>query len=258
MQQRARLSFLCLTMAGAVSATQLGCDNGADGTGGGSGTSSSNGSPASTTGSPTAGSSTSGSPAGSTSGSAGTSSGGTFVDNGYVSVGPWMGYGFTVADTLGEGTTVTPTCGGSTCTPAFTGNQFCFSGSVAPDAAYGGFALLGWNLNQASAASSPIDPWTVPTSGGVTITLDNMDSNTDLRLQVQEPNATSNTQRYCATLQSGVEIPWSTLESECYNSTPGPAVQGGVTQLVNAAVQVYGNNMTAVPFNICITGMSVQ
>ncbi len=258
MNQKQIVRSLSLGAASLLALSVAACDNGAGGGNGGSPGSSSAGSPTSSAGSPTG---TAGSPttsSGNPSSSAGSSGqpGGTFVNAGYVMTGPWGGYGYTVSDTLGEGTTVSPSCSGGTCTPPFAGDTFCMTGSVAPDAAYNGFALLGWNLAQSTTAGSTPGGWAVPASGGVTITVANPDS-APMRLQVEIPNATTTADRYCATLTSGTEIQWSELETECYNATGNTKLAAG-TMLQNAAVQVYGTNMAAVPYNICITGMTVQ
>jgi len=172
-----------------------------------------------------------------------------------VTVGTqWSGDGFTADDQSGAspdktctpatGSTITPTCSTTGCTPALTGE---FSGTVAPCTDYAGFAMLGWNV-----AATATGTWSIPATGGVTITFTNTNSAATVRFQVQDATG----DQWCAPLTSGVEIPWSSLKTKCWG-TAGTALTAG-TAIQQAMVEVVGNATTAVPYDICVQSVAIQ
>jgi len=190
---------------------------------------------------------------GSSGGDAGQSRESKVVMGGYLMAGLWMGYGFTATDP--GAATITPDCT-SGCTPPFTGTDFCMTGKVTGRTDYSGFAMLGWNVNQAATSGSTMDTWMVPSSGGVTVTVVNNPPTVALRLQLQGTDPHSSTDRWCAPLVSGQQIKWSDFKTNCYTGgtpqnalTPGTAIQQG-------SVLVPGLQ-TDLPFDVCLIDIQI-
>jgi len=175
------------------------------------------------------------------------------VMGGYLMAGPWMGYGFTATDP--GAATITPDCT-SGCTPPFSGTDFCMMGKVTGRTDYSGFAMLGWNVNQAATSGAAMDTWMVPSSGGVTVTVVNNPPTVALRLQLQGTDPHSSTDRWCAPLVSGQQIKWTDFKTNCYTGgnpqnalTPGTAIQQG-------SVLVPGLQ-TDLPFDVCLIDIQI-
>lgn len=171
----------------------------------------------------------------------------------FTAVTEWKGYGFTFTDALGS--TISPTCtetGG--CDPAL--NSMCATGSVVADAAYQGVAGLGWQLSREATADAVAAAWTVSGSG-INVTLSG--APTGARLQLQALNAASNSERYCAPIPAGGGlIKWADLKTYCWGDTANPSVSLKVGDPIGqAAIVVPGTATAAVPFDFCITAMSV-
>jgi hypothetical protein len=174
------------------------------------------------------------------------------VSNGYVTAGPWQGYGFTATDP--GAATITPDCS-TTCMPPYMGNTFCMSGTVTGRPDYTGFAMLGWNVSQAMGGGTAMT-WPVPASGGVTITVDNID-NTPLRVQLQGTDPHSSADRWCAALVSGQEITWTSFVTNCWTGgTPQNALTPG-TPIQQAAILVPGQ-LQDLPFDVCLVNIQIQ
>lgn len=254
---------------GAVAA----CDSssgGSTGTAGGTASSSSSSSSGTTTGNPTTSSSSSSSSGASTSG-ANCGTGASYLSSsGYLTVGAspnvWQGYAFTAVDTdvttttvtcTGGASTVSPVCTSAACTPALNGS---FSGTLSACSDYATFAMFGWNLNQPMATSGAAPPgaaWPVPATGGVTITFSNTDPSNTVRLQVQDNSGTA-AGRWCTTLTSGVEVPWTSLVTNCWTGgTPQTPLAAG-TGIYQAAVEVVGTNSATTPYNICVSNITLN
>ena len=175
------------------------------------------------------------------------------VSDGYVTTGPWAGYGFTATDP--GAAQIIPECGAATCNPPFVGNLFCMHGTVTGRADYTGFAMLGWNVKQDMLGGAPLT-WTVPETGGLIVTVENP-SNTPLRVQLQGTNPHDSADRWCAPLVSGQLIPWGSLFTNCWTGgkpqnplTPGTPIQ-------QAAIIVPGLQ-TDLPFNLCLVDVQIQ
>jgi hypothetical protein len=186
---------------------------------------------------------------------AGPSRASTVASNGYITAGPWMGYGFTATDP--GAATIVPDCSGSAgCTPAFSGNEFCMHGTVTGRTDYTGFAMLGWNLNQATTTGATMDTWPVPASGGVTVTVLNTPPTTALRLQLQGTDPHSGADRWCATLVSGQMIKWTDFVTNCYTGgNPQTPLTAG-TMLQQGSVLVPGLQ-TDLPFDVCLLDIQI-
>jgi hypothetical protein len=186
---------------------------------------------------------------------AGPSRASTVANAGYITAGPWMGYGFTATDP--GAATIVPDCSGSAgCTPAFSGNEFCMHGTVTGRADYTGFAMLGWNLNQGMTTGATMDTWPVPASGGVTVTVLNTPPTTLLRVQLQGTDPHSGTDRWCAPLVSGQMIKWTDFVTNCYTGgTPQTPLTAG-TMLQQGSVLVPGLQ-TDLPFDVCLLDIQI-
>jgi hypothetical protein len=173
------------------------------------------------------------------------------VTNGYLMAGPWAGSGFTATDP--GAATITPTCGAASCSPPFSGNEFCMQGKVTGRADYTGFAMLGWNVAQ-PADGGAAGTWTVPDSGGITVTALNIPSTVALRVQLQGTDPHSSADRWCAPLTSGKPIAWSDFQTTCWAGgsalTPGTPIQQG-------SIIVPGT-LTDLPFDVCLLDIQFQ
>lgn len=182
---------------------------------------------------------------------------------GYFESDLWKGYAWTGTESPSVGTTITPT--------AFTtlppGQPFCVSGSVAPDPAYQGIALLGFNINQAAVpAAGEAEPpalTATPTATGVAINFTKSVAST-LRIQIQGPNgATDENDRWCYEIPEPggrAFAPYSAFNTRCWVTTPtpdNPAGQPYARQPLEAVVfTVPGSNLAATPFDFCIAGFA--
>ncbi|HEX3777535.1 MAG TPA: hypothetical protein VHV51_23855 [Polyangiaceae bacterium] len=184
---------------------------------------------------------------GATAGGGTTGAGGAMSGAGYLVSGAWHGYVYTSA--TGTGSTITPLDFSMNAA----GQPFCASGTVGPMPDYSGVAIVGYNVNQAMGANSPLGTAT-PTASGLVVNVTNTGMS-PLRVQLQGPNgATDATQRWCATITgSGGTIPYSMFNTACWDGT-GTSYAGEPI----AAVQILvpGDNMVAVPYNFCLNSVS--
>jgi hypothetical protein len=184
---------------------------------------------------------------------AGNGMGSSVVADGYVSAGPWQGYGFTATDP--GAATITPNCSAS-CTPPFSGGTFCMQGKVTGRPDYSGFAMLGWNVNQAMGAGTAMATWPVPATGGLAVTVSNPGA-TALRVQLQGTNPHDGSDRWCAALQSGQSIPWGNFKTNCWDGgTPQNPLTPG-TMIQQASIIVPGL-VTDLPFDLCLLDIQIQ
>jgi len=173
------------------------------------------------------------------------------VVDGYLTAGPWMGFGFTATDP--GAAMITPDCTNG-CTPPFTGNTFCMHGTVTGRADYTGFAMLGWNVNQGMDGGT-MNTWPVPSTGTLTVTVSNPE-NTALRLQLQGTDPHSGSDRWCVPLVSGQAVSWGSFVTNCYTGgTPQDPLTPG-TPIQQAAILVPGLQ-TALPFDVCLVDVQI-
>jgi hypothetical protein len=174
------------------------------------------------------------------------------VNDGYLTTGPWAGYGFTATDP--GAAQIVPECAADSCDPPFLGKSFCMHGTVTGRANWTGFAMLGWNVDE-DTAHGPQLTWPVPETGGLIVTVDNP-SNTPLRVQLQGTNPHSGTDRWCAHLVSGQFIPWNSLLTNCWTGgTPQDPLPPG-TPIQQASIIVPGL-LTDLPFDFCLVDVQV-
>jgi len=174
--------------------------------------------------------------------------------SGYITTGPWSGYGFTATDP--GAATIVPNCTGS-CVPAYTSSDFCMTGTVTGRPDYTGFAMLGWNVNQAATAGAVADTWAVPASGGVTVTVLDTPPSTALRVQLQGTNPHDSADRWCAALVNGQPLAWSDFKTNCWaGGTPQNPLTPG-TPIQQASILVPGL-LTDLPFDVCLIDVQIQ
>lgn len=197
----------------------------------------------------------SGGSAGATNGGSSSASGGAgggtssqVALDGYITADPWAGFGFTATDP--GAATITPNCT-TTCVPPFTGSSFCMQGSVTGRQDYSGFAMLGWNVNQAKSGTAAAATWPVPATGGITVTVVDTPSTVALRVQLQGTDPHSSTDRWCAPLVNGKFIAWSDFKTNCWSggSPQNPLTPG--TPIQQAAIMVPGLQ-TKLDFDVCL------
>lgn len=176
-----------------------------------------------------------------------------FFSGGYLLSGPWMGWVFTYTDNGGKGTTVSPVCDANGCTPAWAA-QPCLKGSVGKDPASSTFVGLAFHNN--NPMSGGTGTWTV-TGEGVFISVSSPPP--AARLQLQEPNTSSNDQRYCAALPAGGTglIPFSSFKTYCWGDAqhPSKTLTAG-TPIHETAIVVPGNAAAETPFDFCLVDIA--
>jgi hypothetical protein len=187
---------------------------------------------------------------------------------GFFQSGAWKGYAWTAIES-------DPVTGATTITPAdFTthpdGDPFCLNGTVAADPEYQGFAMLGFNINQAGVpeveGTEPTIGTAVPTGNGIAFTFSQTTAS-PLRVQIQGLNPADATQRFCAAVpladaQGRAFIPYDQFHQTCYDTpslTSNPAgfygFGGTRTPIAAVSFQVPGD-LAPVPFNFCIAGFA--
>jgi hypothetical protein len=169
-----------------------------------------------------------------------------FFTGGYLTRDPWLGYVFTIVDTLGS--TVSPLCDTTGCTPTW-GAQACAMGTVAKNASSGSFAGLAFHAND--PMGGPRGTWT-STGAGIYISVSNPPALA--RLQLQEQVASDDT-RYCAPLPAGGTglIPFSAFKTFCWGDATHPSKAFAIgTKVHEVTVTIPGNSTADVPFNFCL------
>ena len=191
-------------------------------------------------------------------GSSGSLMPGFIVDDyGYVTAGPWHGWVWDVAETPNLGTTITPlptNQGGPGFSNTKAGSPLCMSGTVAQDPNWGGFAILGINIQQdRTSVFDPSIAWT-PTGTGVKWQIANT-GGSPLRLVIQGP-AGYPSQWWCYSLiGSSGTIRWLDFNSQCWVGGIGTNYDESVP-LDQVMIQVPGLNTAAQPFNFCLEGVA--
>jgi hypothetical protein len=176
--------------------------------------------------------------------------------NGYITAGPWSGYGFTATDP--GAATIVPNCAGAAgCVPAFAASDFCMQGMVTGRADYTGFAMLGWNVNQPLTTGAAAGTWAVPDSGGIAVTVVDNPASVALRVQLQGTNPHDGADRWCAALVNGQTIAWSDFKTNCWaGGTPQNPLTPG-TMIQQGAIMVPGLQ-TDLPFDVCLIDIQFQ
>ena len=172
---------------------------------------------------------------------------------GYVQGDTYQGYAWTATENPSKGSTITPKDFSS----VTTATQLCVSGSVAADAAYGGVAMLGINLNQSTEGGTGSElAYTPPSGGSVSVSLSNVSvSSGNLRVQIQAANATADT-RWCVNISgSGGSYPLSSFNTQCWEGGSGTAYAGQPLQAV--MILVPGSNSQAINFSFCLNSVSI-
>lgn len=172
---------------------------------------------------------------------------GFFVEaGGYVTSGDWHGYAWTGTDEV-AGSTITPTDFES----ISAGESLCVSGRVGADPDYGGFAMLGLNLNQDIEGDASESSWT-PWGAGIAYDIADAADSVLRILLVAEQNDADAT--WCAPVTAGSGIiAWSDFNTQCWDNMGEP--YDGMTPLKSAIVFVPGSSASDVPFDFCLNGL---
>jgi hypothetical protein len=110
---------------------------------------------------------------------------------------------------------------------------------------------IGFNVNQAMGAMTAKNAYQL-TGTGVTVSTSAVPACTTARVILDQNGATT----YCAPLTPGVEIPWTSFNTACWNNS-GSWLSGPPTSQA-IKVQFVASTMQACPFtNFCITNISL-
>lgn len=186
---------------------------------------------------------------------------------GFFSNGAWQGYVWTTTEVPSVGTTLSPT----TFEGVATGDPFCIQGTVAPEPAYQGFAMLGFNINQATAAevegTEPPILATTPNMAlpGAGIAITSTQTGTfELRIQIQGPPDAQGLPQgtWCAAVEASAprdaqgrtHVPFTSFNTECYAAVINPALNYQGQPIAAVTFQVPGSNITPTPYQFCIAG----
>jgi hypothetical protein len=179
-------------------------------------------------------------------GTQGAANGSWTVEGTYVSVCNWHGYAWALAGPETPG--VNQTLSTATLRNGV-GSAVCASGTVAAQADYGGYGLIGINIGQDPGEATPNVP-VIPTGDGVQITVSNP-GGTELRAQISDDLGN----RWCAVLSgSGGMIPWSAFNTECWTTASGTDY---ALQPINAVgVVTPGHNTLDTNFDFCVESLT--
>jgi hypothetical protein len=181
--------------------------------------------------------------------SAGGSGGGTAIcgpasafatqQGGYIRAAPWQGYAFTATESPWLGTILVP----ANFSAWRTGDPFAAYGYAKgdPDPALRGFAIVGFNLNQAASGDGGA-PWVPTGCGGVSYDLDLVNSWILPRVQLTAASG-SPPQTWCAqTSGRPGNIPWSSFNVSCADGSASTPYDG-VTPLASVALIMPGGTI---------------
>lgn len=162
---------------------------------------------------------------------------------GYASVCNWGGYSWTYAGPTEAGVN-------ATVSSIEASADLCYSGVVAAHAGYDGIAMVGFNINQSDAASSPAENITVG-GDGINLSLVN-ETSSAMRLQIQSaPDAAGTMKSWCVELQgSGGFYPWSQFNTQCWDPATGVAYAQEPINVV--ALTVVGDDIADREFSFCL------
>lgn len=159
----------------------------------------------------------------------------------YFVSGAWQGYVWT--SVMGTGSTISP----MDFAMQTTGMPRCVKGSVAASTDYSGIAILGFNINEGPGSSTA---GIKPTKTGIMVDV-KMNTMSPLRIQAKSGDGTTT---WCASLTaSGGFVPWSSLNTMCWDGTGKAYNNEPITGLM---VLVPGGNMAAVPFDFCVNSLA--
>ncbi len=164
-------------------------------------------------------------------------------DGGYFSVCGWHGYAWASAGP--SSTTMTP----EGFTDHEAGDPLCISGSVAFTSSWGGYAMVGFNVNQVAGQEDAPNVAVAPDGTGLYVSVDNT-GGSPLRIQIQDELGTNDDEhRWCTEYEGPGVIPWSDFRTLCWGDE-GSAYDG---EPINAVVvMVPGNDTEDIPYDFCI------
>jgi hypothetical protein len=110
---------------------------------------------------------------------------------------------------------------------------------------------IGVNLNQMMGMNTPKNTYTL-TGTGVTVNVSGLPTCTQARVVLDQMGATP---EYCAPLTPGVEIPWASFNTACWNGT-GMALTGPPTSQA-IKVQFVTSSTPCTFTNFCLTQIKI-
>ena len=172
----------------------------------------------------------------------------TIDDSGYVTVsaGTVVLVGFISSATAGSGSSIALTYGPS---------DFCASGTVSANTTYKSWANAGFTVNQNQSGASGSANSLVFSGSTISISYVNH-AGSELEFQLYDgsnywcyilpPSTTPNT----------TTIPFSSLNTQCWNGLGSPFTSG--TAITTVSLVVPGSNAVPTPFDFCFLGLSVN
>ncbi len=169
-------------------------------------------------------------------------------NSGYATVnaGTVILSGFIMSNAGGSGSSISLT---------FTDTSFCASGTVGASSTYQSWANTGFNVNQAQSGASGSTGSLPFVGSSITVSYVNKGGST-LELQLWD-----GTNYWCAylppsTSPNAVNIPFSSLNSACWDMSGAAFVSGTPVEVVQ--LQVPGSDSKPTPFDYCFLGMTIQ
>jgi hypothetical protein len=154
--------------------------------------------------------------------------------------------GYIVSSTAGSGSSITLTYGKT---------DFCASGTVAPNSTYKSWANAGFTVNQAQSGASGSSNSLV--LSGSTISVSYSDKGgSQLQFQLYDG---SNYWCYMlppSTSPTTTTIPFSKLNTQCWDGAGSPFVSG--TAITSVSIVVPGSGSTSTPYSFCFLGLTVN
>ena len=172
----------------------------------------------------------------------------TIGDNGYVklSAGTVVLMGYISSSTAGSGSSISLT---------YDSSSYCATGKVAANSTYNSWAVAGFSVNQDPSGASGTTSSLVLTGSTISLSYVNH-AGTQLEFQLYDG---SNYWCYMlppAPTPTTTTIPFSSLNTQCWNGLGSPFTSGTAIRSVN--LQVPGSNVNPTPFDFCFLGMSVN
>jgi len=173
----------------------------------------------------------------------------------YCSTVGMGGYDFAYSDSQNKA----PMMPGTSMATLASDGSLCISGTVGQIGMVGGMpdytddwgCGIGVNLSQTMGMNTPTMAYQL-SGTGVTVSTSEVPSCTTARVEIDD-NGTA----YCAALTSGVEIPWSAFNTECWMPASGQALSAAPASIA-LKVQFVASASQACPFtDFCIDSISL-
>jgi hypothetical protein len=144
---------------------------------------------------------------------------------------------------------------GSSITLTYTSTSFCASGTVAADSTYSSWAGAGFNVNQAQSGASGSSSSLVLTGSSISVSYVNRAGST-LEFQLYDGSDYWCSYLPASTSPTTITIPFSNLNTQCWNGLGSPFVSG--TPITAVQLMVPCSAFSPTPFDFCFLGLTVQ